>query len=368
MDLSFLKKIVPSTGLSFDFLSKRPSRVVGIDVGTHSTKVIELRYEKERGILETYGELRHDGYFKENNPFVSFVHRQDAEVAALIKDILRESNVLSKDAVFSVPAGTSFITTIPFPAIPESEIKSAIPFEARRYVPIPIAEVTLDWEVIGQNEARDRTDVLLMAIPNQVLEKIKRISGLVGLKLRGVEIETFGMLRSLMINDLTCTLFINLGHQTTSFAIADRGQMRLSYNLGKGSHELTRMLEQGLGVNRERATILKHQVGISEKIEEKEITSIIVTYVETLFAEIDRIVSIYNRKAPRTVQRINITGGGSNLKGLIEYIASKFGVEVTRGNPFARVVTPAFLQSLLREVGPSFSIATGLALREIVHR
>lgn len=318
--------------------------------------------------METYGELRHDGYFKENSPFVNFAHRQDAEVAALLKDIIRESNVLTKDAVFSIPAGTSFVTMIPFPAIPESEIKSAIPFEARRYVPIPISEVTLDWEILGQNEARDRTDVLLMAVPNQILEKLKRISGLVGVRLRGAEVETFSMIRALISNDLTCTLFINLGHQTTSFAITDRGRMRLSYNLGKGSNELTRMLEQGLGVNRERASLLKHQVGISEKIEEKEITSIIVPYIENLFAEIDRVVSIYNRKAPRTVQKINITGGSSNLHGLIEYIASKFGIEVTRGNPFAKVVTPTFMQALLREVGPSFSVAVGLAMREIIRR
>ena len=78
IEIPFLKKITPSS-LSLGFFSRKPANAVGIDIGTHSTKVIQLRYEKERGILETYGELLHETYFKSSDPETGFQHRSDQE-------------------------------------------------------------------------------------------------------------------------------------------------------------------------------------------------------------------------------------------------------------------------------------------------
>ncbi len=367
INIPFLKKI-GTPEFSFSLFAARPSHVVGIDIGTFSTKVIQLRYEKERGILETYGELLNETYFKSENPETGFQHRSDQEIALLLKDLIREANVTSQDVVFSVPATASFVTTVPFPPVAEKELKDAIPYEARRFVPIPVAEVTLDWEVLGLNETRDKLEVLLIAVPKEIIEKFKRVAALSGLNLQALEVETFSMARSLGSADLGPTGYINFGHRTTTLAITDRGRLRVSHNFGRGSQELTKTLERGLNISHERAETLKREVGLSEKMEEKEITSVILPFVEALLAEVERFISIYNRKAPRSVQKINLTGGGSNLKGLVEHTVAKFGVEVDRGNPFARTVAPAFMQPMLRELGPSFSVAVGLALHQLTAR
>lgn len=371
IQIPFLKKlgegVTPFSSLNL--FSRPPSQIVGIDLGTYSTKVVQLRYEKERGILETYGELLNEIYFKgEANAESSFLRRSDAQVASLLKDILRESNVTAKEAVFAIPANSSFTTTVPFPLVPEKELKEAIPYEARRYIPIPISEVVLDWQVLGSDEERKKLEVLLIAVPKEIIEKFKRIAEAAGLYLRSLEIETFSMVRSLGGNELAPTAFINLGHRTTTLAIADRRTVRVSHNFSRGSSELTKTLERGLGINHERAETMKREIGLSEKPEEKEIASVITPFVETMLTEIERFISIYNRKAPRTVQKINLTGGGSNLKGLIEYAVAKFGIEVTRGYPFSRTIAPAFMQPILREIGPSFSVASGLALHELTAR
>lgn len=341
---------------------------MGIDVGTYSTKVVQLRYEKEHGILETYGELLNEGYFSPETREVGLLHHSDAEIAAILQDLLKEANVTSKETVFSVPAGSSFITTVALPQVSERELKDAIPYEARRYIPIPIAEVVLDWEVLGATEERDKIEVLLIAVPRETVDKFKRISGSAGLHLRALEVETFSVIRALGRTDPAPTLFINFGHLATTIGISDRGRLRVSHNFSRGSHELTKTLSRGLGISVERAEAIKREVGLSEKIEEQEIGSVIAPFIETLYAEIERFVAIYNRKAPRTVQKINLTGGGSNMKGLIEYTVSKFGIEVTRGNPFGQVVAPAFMQPTLREIGPSFSVAMGLSLHEITSK
>lgn len=368
IDIPFFKKgSLPK--FSLDFLSGRPSRVAGVDIGVSSAKVVQLKYEKERAVLETYGELLVGGYFKgEGNKGGGFMRYSDNEAAELLRDLFKESNISAKDAVFSIPSSVGFTTIISFPLLPKAEIEQAIPFEARKYVPIPTAETVIDWDIIDISEEKKSTEVLLIAVPKEVTEKIKRMSSLAGINIRAMEIETFCMIRSLLGQDPLPTAIINLGHQSTNLIVADRGRLRLSHNFDHGSKSLTRALEQGLGVSSERAEAIKKEVGLSEKVEEREITSVISPLLESLFTEIERIILFYNRRAERKIQRAVLTGGGSNLKGVVDLASTKLGIEVSHGNPFVKVVTPSFLQPTLREIGPGFAVAVGAALREITTR
>lgn len=344
--------------------------MLGINIGAFSTKVVQLRYEKERAILETYGELLNAGYLKhpEAGRGDGTLHYTDQDLGTLVADVVRESNATARDAVMTVPAAAAFMTTISFPRSLEHEIASAVPYEARKYVPIPIAEVLLEWMILEDAEARDEISVLLIAVSREVVEKCQRVAERSGIALRGIEVEPFSMVRSLVGYDNTPTLVINFGHQSTTLVFADRGLIRMAHTLGHGSQDITRALERALAVSTDRAEQVKREVGISERIEEREITSVIIPIMETLFSEIERMISLYHRRAAHRIQKVNLTGGGSNLKGMVEFAASKFGLEVTRGSPFTRLVTPAFLQPVLKEIGPAFSVAVGAALRELTPR
>ncbi len=366
---SFLKRLAKPS-FSFSFLSSRPSRVIGLHIGSYSSKVVQLRYESERAILETYGELRNEGYLA--HPEASRgggpLHYLDQDIGALVKDLLRESNVTTNEVICTVPATAAFITTISFPRSLEGEVSQAIPYEARKYVPIPISEVVLEWMKLEDRQAKEEIEVLLVAVPREVVEKFRRVAQAATINLRALEVEPFSTVRSLVGHEQTAVLIVNFGHQSTTLTFVDKGFIRMVHTIGRGSYELTRALERGLAVGAERAEAAKREVGLSERIEEREITSVIEPLVETMFAEISRLIALYNRKAPRKIQRVNFTGGGAHLKGIVEYAASRFGLEVTRGNPFARLVTPPFLQPILSEIGPNFSTAAGAALREFTPR
>lgn len=364
-EVPFLKKFTMPK-FSWGLLTGKPSRIVGIDIGVHSAKVIQLKYEKEQAILETYGELLSEGYFKsaETTSGGGFLRYLDADIVNLLKNLLPEANITAIDAVFSIPATASFVTVISLPKLDPKEIAETIPYEARKYVPIPIAEVTLDWEIL-ETEETAASKILLVAVPKEIIDKFKRIAELTGIKIKALEIETFSLVRSLIGLDPTPTAIINLGHLSTTLALVDQRQLHLSHNFGYGSQKLTSTLEKGLAVTKERAEAIKREIGLTEKIEEKEITSILEPIIENLFSEVERMIAIYNRKAPRKIQKVNLTGGGANLKGIIDYASTKLGLEVTRGNPFARTVTPAFMHPILREIGPSFAVAVGLALHEL---
>ena len=363
-DQSFLEKMgMPSFGLGF--LKAKAGKVVGIDIGMFSTKVVQLRYESERAILESYGELLNERYFKTAAGVGGgFLRYAEDDLVNLIKDVIAESNINARDAVFSIPAASSFVIKIMLPKISAKEVESAIPFEARKYVPIPIAEVLLDWDIIpGKDE--QQTEVLLVAIPREIVAKYRRVGTAAGLNIKGLEVETFSLVRSLIGHDPTPQVVINLGYRTTTLAIVDQAKLRISHNFDRGSLELTKALERGLNVNLERAEQVKRDIGLGERIEEKEISSIMIPLLSTLFGEIERVIDIYNRKSPRKIQKVILTGGGSQLKGIVEFAATTFGIEVSKGNPFGRIVSPPFMQPILREIGPYFSVAAGLALRGI---
>lgn len=343
---------------------------MGLNIGTYSSKVVQLRYEGERAVLETYGEIKNEGYLQhpETSHSGSAVPFLDSDIVDLIKDLVRESNVTANQAIVTIPATAAFITTISFPHSIGSDVSSAIPYEARKYVPIPIAEVVLEWMIIEDAVEHDTVEVLLIAVPREIVEKFKRVSQGAGIMLRSLEVEPFSLVRSLVGKDASPVAIVNIGHLSTTLTFVDKGYIRLVHTMSRGSHELTLALERGLAVGRERAEQAKRDIGISERIEEREISSVITPLIETLFAEIARTLALYNRRAARKIQRVNMTGGGAHLKGIIAYGASRLGVEVARGNPFARLVTPPFLQPLLNEIGPNFSTAVGAALREFTPR
>jgi len=370
VDIPFLKKLEISK-FSLGFFSPKSGKVVGIDIGMFSTKVVQLRYESERAVLESYGELLNERYFKAvAGVGGGFLRYEDSDLVSLIKDVMTESNITSRDVIFSIPAASCFVAKITLPKITPKEVESAVPFEARKYIPIPISEVILDWDIMpdAQGQGQPQTDVLLVALPRQVVEKYKRVGIAAGLNVKALEVETFSLVRSLVGHDQTSQAIVNFGYRTTTLAIVDQGKMRVSHNFDRGSLELTKALERGLNVNFERAEQIKRDIGLGERVEEKEISSIMLPILSALLSQIDRTIDIYNRKAPRKIQKIILTGGGSQLKGLVELTASTFGIEVARGNPFGRIVSPPFMQPILREIGPYFAVSAGLALREISTR
>ncbi|MDP3779468.1 MAG: type IV pilus assembly protein PilM [bacterium] len=370
VDIPFLKKLEISK-FSLGLFSPKSGKVVGIDIGMFSTKVVQLRYESERAVLESYGELLNERYFKGvTGVGGGFLRYEDSDLVSLIKDVMTESNITSRDVIFSIPAASCFVAKITLPKITPKEVESAVPFEARKYIPIPISEVILDWDIMPgpEGQGQPQTDVLLVALPRQVVEKYKRVGTAAGLNVKALEVETFSLVRSLVGHDQTPQAIVNFGYRTTTLAIVDQGKMRVSHNFDRGSLELTKALERGLNVNFERAEQIKRDIGLGERVEEKEISSIMLPILSALLSQIDRTIDIYNRKAPRKIQKIILTGGGSQLKGLVELTASTFGIEVARGNPFGRIVSPPFMQPILREIGPYFAVSAGLALREISTR
>lgn len=379
------------------FLFKRKSKTrLGLDIGASAIKLVELEQAEGRYKLKTYGISPLAGYLNhsEEHLLTEPLKMPEPHLAEMIKKILKEAGAESREVCLSVPVYSSFSTLIDLPSMPAQEIAKAIPFEAKKYVPVPISEVILDWSMIkrvksaadrsslsqtdisagpagrdkssGQSEPEKKTDVegvqiLLVAVPKKTVARYARIIQLTGLELKALEAETFSLARSLVGNDKSPIVIVDTGARSSNISIIDDGYIRVTHNLEAGGGELTKNLSQKMNVSFEVAEEMKKTIGQSGQLAPRES---IISFLDIIAAEIKKIVNHYQIKYNRRIEKCILAGGGVMAAGLIDYFSSKLGLEISLGQPFARVAYPTALEPAIKELGPSLAVAVGLAMRE----
>jgi len=352
-----------------DLWQKKTTRVIGLDIGHSSAKAVQLRREKGRAILETYGEIA-------IGPYGDLAVGQVANLGVpklveLLRDLFTEANVNAKPISVSIPLRSSLLIIMELPDVGQSRLEKMVPIEARKYIPVPISEVELDWWVIPRvSEVKETTDrkqveILLAAIHHDIISQYRETLKILEREATFFEIETFSALRSVFGGDLSPTVIIDLGAGTTKVAIVDYGVVRLSHTISKGAQDITLSISRSLGVSFDKAEEIKRQIGLVETIEGGRVLELVSTIVEYIFTEVVKVLTIYQHKQGRAVSKIMLIGGGALLKGILDTASRSFEVPVTIGNPFSQVEYPAFLDTVLKSSGPGFAVAMGLALRQL---
>jgi type IV pilus assembly protein PilM len=359
------------------FSSNKDKSVLGIDIGPSSIKIVQLKKKKGRAVLETYGELALGPYAGLE---VGRSTSLDTEkISQAVIDVLRESNTTTKQCGLSISMGSSLVSFIKLPKVEEKQLAQMIPLEARKYIPVPISEVSLDYLVIPRNEStvseyqnseekpEEKTiDVLLIVIHNDAMERNRAISKIAKLDTGFSEIEIFSSMRSVLEPGTAPQMIIDFGSGSTKIYILERGILRTSHMINRGSQDITLAISKSLSISIEEAEKIKREKGIIKKegeaVDINEVTSLTLDYI---FSEISRVLLNYQKKTGKNVSKIFLTGGGVLLKGLREKAESNFNVPVVMSDPFSKVEYPAFLDSILKQAGPSFAVAIGLALRRL---
>ena len=373
MDESF-KKIIKEglSGLVKSFKNDSSKKqAIGVDIGTSYIKIVQLKKKGSRPILETYGVLALGPY--NSVEAGSITNLKSEEVAKAIVDLMKESGVTTNNAVVSIPSLSSLIFTLSLPnKIAEGEMSRIIPIEARKYIPVPISEVTLDWFVIPEegeyyeetNVDKTKIDVLVVAIHNETISEYKDIIKKTPLVCESLEMEIFSNIRSILGHELSPVMIIDFGASKTKVSIIENGILRVFHVVNRGSQDITRNISQALNLTFEESEKLKRSIGLDATMDPR-IEKIVKMSVDYIFTDINSIVFDYQKKYNRTVSKIYLTGGGSMLKGLLEISRENFRADVVSADPFSKTETPAFIQPVLQTSGPEFSVAIGLALRQL---
>jgi type IV pilus assembly protein PilM len=258
------------------FASDPNKSVLGIDIGPSAIKFVQLKRKKGKAVLETYGELALGPYAKIEVGRSTNLDNNQAAQAVL--DVLRESNATTIKSSLSIAMGSSLVSFIKLPKVEEQQLAQMIPLEARKYIPVPISEVSLDYLVIppsdstaaeyqnNEEKPSEKTiDVLLVVIHNEALARNKEISRIAKLDTQFSEIEIFSSMRSILENDDQPQVIIDFGSGATKIYIVEKGMLRTSHLISRGSQDITLALSKSLGISVEEAEKTKIEQGLLKK-------------------------------------------------------------------------------------------------------
>ncbi len=361
--------------LGFNFGKKR---VLGIDIGTSALKVIELEIQDGKPpYLSNYAWMAIPEIIKrESDGEDSFFEKKIPEC---LKRLYKEADFKAKDAYVSISAFGGLVTLIELPEMPEENLEQAVRFEAHKYIPTSMDEVTVSWEVLedepdnallNTEEKKDegldaiepkKIKVLLVAAFKNKIASYEKVIKAAGLKLKGIEIESISMVESLIGNDPGNFIIVDIGFRVCNMIYVEKGTIRINRNIDAGGVDITRAIAKGMGISKERAEDFK----ISGKNFFKTDSSLHFSSLDMISAEVTRIIEASaNNDKDHRVDAIILSGGTSGLVGLSEYFQSKFNIKTVVGNPFSRITYDKKLESLVENMKNEFSVCIGLALKE----
>ncbi|RJQ34551.1 type IV pilus assembly protein PilM [Candidatus Parcubacteria bacterium] len=356
--------------------------ILGVDIGASSIKVVQLRASRGAAVLETYGEIALGPYG--GQPIGKAVKLSSEKTAEALTDLMKEANVTARKGGISIPFASSLVSVVELPKVDKESLKRIVPIEARKYIPVPITEVALDWFLIpeeeGEQSAFDRMEkesskprgqeVLLVAIHNATIENYQALAAEAGITVEFYEIEIFSVVRSSLGHGIAPVLVVDLGAATTKLYVVERGVVRLTHLLTVGGQHMTEVLGRSLNWEFDKAERVKRERGLKDTTaystdENERIKTALLSTLTRIFSEVNRVLLSYGQRYNKNVSRVVFTGGGASLPGLFEEAKTSLQADVEIANPFARTEAPAFLGDVLREIGPGFAVAVGLVLRKL---
>jgi len=341
-----------------------PQKMVGVDVGTASIKIVEISRWGQGKTLENYGEIKSSSLYKE--PFRS-VERgsyllSNYFVSRAVRAVLDEAKIKTRGVIFSIPDFSTFCVSFDLPPMTKQEVPEAVYYNAQQYIPLPITETTLDWKIISgtPGEKQSGLKIFLVAIPNQTIQDYQKVAQLAGLELYAVEAEVFGLARALTSGNNKCVCLIDIGVQSTTINIVNKGNLIKSYSFEFAGSQLTYAISSTLGLGNLEAENVKKEGGLINS--QENVAKTLYLLIDPLLLEIKKILSDFYIQTEKDVDEIYLTGGTSNLPGLKEYFAEVLKKKIEIPNCFSNILYPPILSKKLEEMAPSFSVAVGAAL------
>lgn len=232
--------------------SKRSQSVLGVDIGSSAIKIVQIKKKRGKAVLETYGELALGPY--SGIEVGRATNLTTDKVIEAIKDILRESKTTTLSAGVALPLSSSLISFISVPSVPDKQLPEVISLEARKYIPVPMNEVMVDYSIIpkednyppeddrtqpsnnqpAQPPIRQTKDVLVVAIHNEYVNNYQSIMTGSGIQPTFYEIELFSSIRAVVDQGINAIMIIDMGASITKLYIVERGILRASHIINRG--------------------------------------------------------------------------------------------------------------------------------------
>ncbi len=341
-------------------MAKLPDHV-GIDFGTHTVKAVELK-----NILST-PQLVNLGTQLTPKGVINSEEKQDQKkLAEALKVLYSTSKIKNVNVVMALPEFSVFTRFLEFPGVKKEELKQAVYYEAKQYIPVPIDEVQMSYVIIGFNEEKNAPRVLLVAAPKKIIEIYMNVANFANLELIAIETESVAMGRAMFraMKKKDCVM-LDFGANSTDMSIMIEGALVFSQSISIGSDALTQAIVNKFNFDFNRSEEFKRNYGLLPTVLEGKIYSALSPIIESIMIEVRRGVEFYKNKTmsgPPNEYLLN--GDGALLPGLTEYVSKSLGVSAQIANPWLNIAVDNKFKNLVVKSGSSYSVAIGLALKD----
>jgi type IV pilus assembly protein PilM len=339
---------------------------IGLDIGYSSIKVVVLSHKENPPRLLSLGHIA--------APQPGMMSESDLDldaVSSAIKNLLGEIKAPSKEVIVAVPESKIFTRVIyDLPFLTDDELPQAIHYAAEEFVPMPIQEVNLNYQVIFRSpkkEANSRTVVFVIASPKLLVDKYLKVLQGADVTPVAIETELIAATRALVGSNpfSPTTLIVQMGASNTDFAVISDGLILSTRSISTGGTALTRAIAQNFNFEMVQAEEYKKVYGLLEDQLEGKLFAALKPIIDVVVTEAKRVIQSHeaiNQQKP--VKRVVLTGGGAQLPGLVRYFATALDLETQEADPWSSVSVDPELKNKLVSEGSSYSVAVGLAMRE----
>jgi len=341
--------------------------LVGLDIGSSSIKAVELSGKTGNLQLVSLG-------FENLQPD-SVVDGQIMElndVANVIQNIFREHSITTDRVAAGVSGHSVIVKNIIVPPMSEEELAESIDWHAEEHIPFDIADVNLDFQITGTSA--DALHVLMAACKRDKIANVKQAIQLAGKQPAIIDVDAFALQNCYEINydpqHGQIVALLNIGAATMNINVLNGARSVFTRDVSVGGNQYTGLLQKEFGIPFEQAELVKRGHLMPENADAESIEPILETVSDILALEVQKTMDFYRATAEEgdsTVQKILISGGGSKLPGLMEFLGGRFEIPVEVFDPFKDIKVDArnFDPDYMREVVPEMAVAVGLALRGV---
>ena len=346
---------------------KKSAPILGIDISATAIKLLELSRSGSKYRVESYAVEP-----LPQNSVADKTINDIEQVGEAVARAVKKAGTKTKSAAVCV-AGSSVITKmISMPAgLSDDEMESQIQIEADQYIPFPLEEVAMDFEVAGESEeGSDRVNVLLAASRSEIVDNVVASIELGGLSAKVVDIEAFAIENTidLMSKDFPAEVSKNaiavadVGSSITTFSVLENMKTIYSREESFGGAQLTEDIQRRYGLSYEEAGLAKRQGGLPDNYEPE----VLEPFKENMASQIGRALQFFYASSEISdLDALILAGGCSSIPGIEEIVEERLGVKTIVANPFANMAVASKISTKsLANDAPAMMIACGLALRE----
>ncbi len=324
---------------------------VGLDIGTHTVKIVKLRFFKDTTELSAFE-----------------VEPNQLDLASALKRL--KTSLGQVEAVnLSTSGSSTVIRYVEFPRMSSEELKQSLKFEAQKHIPFSISEVNLDGFILKADLPDNKMLVLVAAVKKELVEQRLKVIEESGFKANIVDVDSIALINAFNFNysqdeglkHKTIAL-LNIGGSVSNLDIMEDGIPRLSRDIHIAGNNITNKLKDIFATDFGAAENLKLNPG-SEKA--NKVTVALESVLTNLAAEIRTSFDYYESQSASTVVKIFLSGGTSKFSGLKEVLTNFLGIEVEYWDPLKSLILSDKIDTQkAKAFSGQLGVAVGLALRQ----